>query len=47
MFQHVLAPFSSRVLCFPQEHDDEDEDEDEGTVVYENTGEPSASVRLH
>ncbi|XP_036942291.1 uncharacterized protein LOC119012498 isoform X2 [Acanthopagrus latus] len=30
-----------------REHDDEDEDEDEGTVVYENTGEPSASVRLH
>ncbi|XP_030262013.1 uncharacterized protein LOC115574552 isoform X2 [Sparus aurata] len=28
-----------------REHDDEDEDE--GTVVYENTGEPSASVRLH
>ncbi|XP_036942292.1 uncharacterized protein LOC119012499 isoform X1 [Acanthopagrus latus] len=28
-----------------RQHDDEDEDE--GTVVYENTGEPSASVRLH
>ncbi|XP_075940831.1 uncharacterized protein LOC142942413 isoform X2 [Anarhichas minor] len=25
----------------------EDEDEDEGTVTYENVGEPSASVRLH
>ncbi|XP_030262011.1 uncharacterized protein LOC115574551 [Sparus aurata] len=28
-----------------EEHDDEDEDE--GTVVYKNTGEPSASVRIH
>ncbi|XP_036942293.1 uncharacterized protein LOC119012499 isoform X2 [Acanthopagrus latus] len=30
-----------------QENRHDDEDEDEGTVVYENTGEPSASVRLH